>query len=841
MSASKVRKHPEILKMADIRRELTFKEKKVAEIKREKIRTLADVKPVPKHMITVDLTHARGNLDALKKCLHELEWKEFPFGRKDQNCDIHWQCTSFEQNPDLYAGKVNKFPGMYWICSKNNLFRVLDQMRALYPEEYDFYPRTWYLPEQLPLLAHDIRKMNEKRTKPKPTFIVKPDTGSQGEGIYLIRDVTEYILNTGKQHACQEYLSDVLLIDKYKFDLRVYGVLKSVEPLEFYICNEGLARFSTVPYESPTNKNLNEAFMHLTNYSLNKKSATFNRSERDDEGSKRTLTSVFSRLQRYGYNTDKLWKKIEEILVKTVLAIIPDLKIELQSAIPPNRPGPTCFQILGFDILLLHDLKPMLLEINSSPSLRIDSEVEVAPGVIDFVPSQKDEDVKIPLIRDTLLLVAPQSKVKYLESQKKRKARQARKQRSLEKEAQQRQHREDNQPPVQLNHDGVIHVKTRHPRSSIVIIRADDEQPNKKKLMHQSSFLLPNVRNMITNQDDVYYFRKLDQNENDWGVDLMQTYEHRTDFIDKVEEIEGNDIDDQHSGNASSDVLIANDTEAKQSGDHLKSGEFGESADSSQSKQEVGNSMQENEDGSHKDSFRDNAIEESSNSDDDKVEPEPYQSCLKQLYPEPYKETFDSLRMYEKLSEIFLFCLGVRNIHRLGSTSFRTFARKCHLNQKGLTNASIDILYIDMQRKWEHVNPERTTGLCFRGFLDACHEIAKRKFTSSDVVQSMTEFIEHCEDNLRDDPLYQCRINPRLLMHRARPPRFPHLEPMVTTLQNMPNLEDHSHVMLESRLLAYSKPKSSEDVDLFLRRHGTLDAIKKNKQTKPRNKYMDET
>ena len=37
-------------------------------------------------------------------------------------------------------------------------------------------------------------------------------------------------------------------------------------------------------------------------------------------------------------------------------------------------------------------------------------------------------------------------------------------------------------------------------------------------------------------------------------------------------------------------------------------------------------------------------------------------------------------------------------------------SRKCRLNKKGINNAAIDILFIDMQRKWEHVNPERTTG-----------------------------------------------------------------------------------------------------------------------------------
>ena len=78
MSASKVKRSDrgDFPRVTDFRRELTFREKKVAEIKRERMRTLADVKQVPKFMITVDLSHARGNLDAVRTCLRELEWKE---------------------------------------------------------------------------------------------------------------------------------------------------------------------------------------------------------------------------------------------------------------------------------------------------------------------------------------------------------------------------------------------------------------------------------------------------------------------------------------------------------------------------------------------------------------------------------------------------------------------------------------------------------------------------------------------------------------------------------------------------------------------------------------------
>ena len=233
---------------------------------------------------------------------------------------------------------------MVEVTRKTNVDRTLDIMSKLFPEEYHFHPRSWFLPQQFAEFADDARKLNEAKRK-KPVFIVKPDEGSQGDGIYLITDPKDFLFN-GRYHVVQEYLSEPLLLEDLKFDLRIYVVLKSLEPLEIYIYNEGLARFCTEPYEPPTIKNMHKSYMHLTNYSLNKHSNTYEHTENEDDGSKRSLRSVFKRLRHKGYDVDKIWEDIRKLVVKTLIALAPDLKVEFRSTFPLNKPtGPKPFHV----------------------------------------------------------------------------------------------------------------------------------------------------------------------------------------------------------------------------------------------------------------------------------------------------------------------------------------------------------------------------------------------------------------------------------------------------------------------------------------------------------------
>ena len=88
------------------------------------------------------------------------------------------------------------------------------------------------------------------------------------------------------------YISNPLLINSHKFDLRIYVVVTCYEPLRVYVYKEGLARFASESYSTKASKN--NQYMHLTNYSINKKNDNFvanENIEHDDVGFKCSVSS----------------------------------------------------------------------------------------------------------------------------------------------------------------------------------------------------------------------------------------------------------------------------------------------------------------------------------------------------------------------------------------------------------------------------------------------------------------------------------------------------------------------------------------------------------------------
>ncbi|KAJ6658177.1 hypothetical protein lerEdw1_001444 [Lerista edwardsae] len=242
------------------------------------------------------------------------------------------------------------------------------------------------------------------RSKKHKTYICKPDSGCQGRGIFITKTVKD--IKPGEDLICQLYISKPFIIDGFKFDLRIYVLVTSCDPLRVFVYNEGLARFATTAYSDPSNSNLDDVCMHLTNYSINKHSANFVRDE--DSGSKRKLSTFDKHMQQNGYETDQIWKDIEDVVIKTLISAHPIIKHNYLTCFPNHTMWSACFEILGFDILLDRKLKPWLLEVNHSPSFSTDSLL--------------DKEVKDQLLYDTLILVnlGACDKRKVLEEERRR-------------------------------------------------------------------------------------------------------------------------------------------------------------------------------------------------------------------------------------------------------------------------------------------------------------------------------------------------------------------------------------------------------------------------------------
>ena len=76
---------------------------------------------------------------------------------------------------------------------------------------------------------------------------MKPVALSRGRGIYIIENLKQ--VPKHESLVISRYIDNPLLLFGHKFDLRIYVVMTSYDPLKIYIYREGLVRFATEKYD----------------------------------------------------------------------------------------------------------------------------------------------------------------------------------------------------------------------------------------------------------------------------------------------------------------------------------------------------------------------------------------------------------------------------------------------------------------------------------------------------------------------------------------------------------------------------------------------------------------
>merc|ERR1719397_771572 len=265
--------------------------------------------------------------------------------------------------------KINHFPGTFNIGRKDRLWKNYHRLMLKHGKtEFGFLPRTFCLPADTKLL----RKVWERKGG-KGRWIVKPPALARGEGIKVINKWSQ--IPTTRPLVVQRYVARPYLINETKFDLRLYVLVTSMNPLRISLYDDGLVRFASNKYTNESSK-VHDLFTHLTNYSINKNSTTYmsNEDSTQAQGHKWTLKSLWRHFDAEGIDHSVIWEKIKDLMIKTIISAETSMVNLFQQNVSSRY---SCYELFGFDILLDSRLKPWLIEVNISPSLHSSSSLDL--------------------------------------------------------------------------------------------------------------------------------------------------------------------------------------------------------------------------------------------------------------------------------------------------------------------------------------------------------------------------------------------------------------------------------------------------------------------------------
>ncbi|KAA0188107.1 putative tubulin polyglutamylase TTLL9 [Fasciolopsis buskii] len=328
-------------------------------------------------------------------------WQEVS---REEDCDFYW-CDPMAMKEMFDHGlpnniiKICHFRNHFELTRKNMMVKNWKRLRRKFEKDFgkseaqsiDFIPTTFELPMEYHMFIEEFRK------SPGSVWIMKPVAKSQGRGIFLFRKLKDIEawkrVGMTEHQACGDMLNrelpETYVVSKYidnpfllcgrKFDLRVYVLVTSFNPLKVWVYRDGFARFSntrfslnsiddqcilyhhsTRSYQITISKDV-----HLTNIAVQKTAPDYDA----ERGCKWSVCRLRRFLQaRYGYTkVAELFHQIDVIFIVSLLSV--------QKIIINDK---HCFELYGYDILLDSDLKPWLLEINASPSLTASSREDYA-------------------------------------------------------------------------------------------------------------------------------------------------------------------------------------------------------------------------------------------------------------------------------------------------------------------------------------------------------------------------------------------------------------------------------------------------------------------------------
>ena len=256
----------------------------------------------------------------------------------------------------------------------NNATSKTNSATAL--ESASFMPESWSLPDHADLLESQLS--SQSGADLEGVFMLKPDGGQSGIGIQVctsMGDVMSYWRDHEESAVVQRYI-EPQLYDGVKWDLRLYVLVASLDPVSVYVARPAWCGLCAETWQSPLEST--DEKCHV---------ASGNKKVRME------FSDMLAWMQREKATAEEsIWAQIDHLVAESIGPLVPDLESEYTQIMGPR--GARCmegFQILGLDLMFDSKGKVWLAEINTNPDMGAKTDVdlkvkhEVLQGALDIV------------------------------------------------------------------------------------------------------------------------------------------------------------------------------------------------------------------------------------------------------------------------------------------------------------------------------------------------------------------------------------------------------------------------------------------------------------------------
>lgn len=365
----------------------------------------------------------------VKDAMDRRGWTQLPFDYQfTTRFGLKWveRRSQIDYRAHQPGQLVCHIPNNDVLCTKIGLLSVMrDCFQGKHPAAPDapapvvpWIPETYDL--ELPSDVHQLLRLEEQhqaqlaaiddaalREELRNIWIYKPAACNRGRGIRVVSGLdalrticlgeelaasngaakraetgpSSGLTNPNKvKGVVQKYIANPLLVQGCKFDIRCYLLVARNFPSTVAFYHPGYCRLALKPY--PTTKaelvaSLEDAMMHLTNASIQKKGADY---AALGDMQIQSIAQLATHMRETGREANATY--IEQQLDTDIMRCMADL---LRASNHKFLRQHGYFDLLGCDFMITADNQLHLLEVNTNPAMSLDNAVleDLLPRVID--------------------------------------------------------------------------------------------------------------------------------------------------------------------------------------------------------------------------------------------------------------------------------------------------------------------------------------------------------------------------------------------------------------------------------------------------------------------------